>query len=209
MQRITVVKGDASDSAAIKRAILDNNCDALVNTAGMASVAPWGSSDLPAIFKAVADAAVEAGRGKKAPLRAWFLGGLGIMDIPGTNTMFSNFVPIYLAHREDYHYVSSLPAGAIDWSILCPSVMTPESTDFSVPTKPLSRKLIGNADTPPLWQKPWAASIPLLGSVMAIGTNASRYNTTLEQNADFIARDIASGDRQYIGKRVGTIQEGA
>ena len=84
-----IVQGDATDSNAIKRAILDNACDAVVNTAGLAAMAPWGSSDLPKIFRAVFNAVLEAGSERGKPLRAWFLGGLGVLTFPGSETMLS------------------------------------------------------------------------------------------------------------------------
>ncbi len=88
--QITVAQGNATDSVAIKRAILDSNCDAVVNTAGLAALPPWGKSELPAIFRAVLDAVREAGSEKKKPLRTWFLAGLGVLHYPGTETMLSN-----------------------------------------------------------------------------------------------------------------------
>jgi uncharacterized protein YbjT (DUF2867 family) len=89
-RQITVVQGNATDSASIKRAILDNNCDAVVNTAGLAALAPWGKSELPAIVRAVVDAVRAAGLERQKPLRTWFLAGLGVLYFPGTETMFSN-----------------------------------------------------------------------------------------------------------------------
>ena len=87
--QITVVQGDAKDSASIKKAILDNNCDAVVNTAGLAALAPWGKSDFPEIVKAVVNAVRDAGVERKKPLRAWFLGGLGILTYPGSETLMA------------------------------------------------------------------------------------------------------------------------
>jgi nucleoside-diphosphate-sugar epimerase len=37
-QQITVVEGDATNSNAVKRAILDNECDAVVSAAGVAAL---------------------------------------------------------------------------------------------------------------------------------------------------------------------------
>ena len=88
--QISVVQGDATDSVSIKKAILDANCDAVVNTAGLAALAPWGKSELPAIVHAVVDGVREAGLERKKPLRAWFLAGLGILHYPGSDKMFSN-----------------------------------------------------------------------------------------------------------------------
>lgn len=83
----SVVQGDAKDSVAIKNAILDNGCDAVVNAAGLAAMAPWGSSDLPEIFRVVLDAVREAGQERGKPLRVWFMGGMSVLEFPGTDTM--------------------------------------------------------------------------------------------------------------------------
>jgi uncharacterized protein YbjT (DUF2867 family) len=89
-QQIQIVQGDATDSSAIKRAILDNNCDSVVNTAGLAAAMPWAETDLPIIFRSVVDAIREAGAEKKQCLRAWFLAGIGVMGLPQTNWMLSD-----------------------------------------------------------------------------------------------------------------------
>ncbi|KAI9666090.1 MAG: hypothetical protein M1821_004025 [Bathelium mastoideum] len=198
-QQITVVQGDATDPNTIKRAILDAGCDAVVNTAGVAAMAPWGKSELPAIFRTVLDAVREAGVDRKSPLRTWFLGGLGVLYYPGTD------IPIYLEHRQNLHLLKSLPPNTLDWSLLCPSTLTPESSDLNVPTKVSQRKLIADAAIPPLWQDSWMKSIPLIGKTLVAGMNASRYETTLEQNADFIASDLESRESRWIGTTVGVI----
>jgi nucleoside-diphosphate-sugar epimerase len=89
-RQISVVQGDATDSTAIKRAILDNNCDAVVNTAGLAAMAPWSSTDLPIIFGTVVQAIRDAGTARKKAVRAWFLAGIGVMGLPQTNWMLSD-----------------------------------------------------------------------------------------------------------------------
>lgn len=89
-RQITVVQGDAKDPVSIKRAILDAGCDAVVNTAGVAAIPPWGRSELPAIFRAVLDSVREAGMERGRPLRAWFLAGLGVLYYPGSESMLSN-----------------------------------------------------------------------------------------------------------------------
>jgi nucleoside-diphosphate-sugar epimerase len=88
-EQVTIVQGDAKNSQLIKKAVLDHKCDAVVSTAGVAALAPWAKSDLPEIFRAVLDAAREAGRERQYPLRVWFLGGQGVLYYPGTQTMLS------------------------------------------------------------------------------------------------------------------------
>ncbi|EXJ70488.1 uncharacterized protein A1O5_06557 [Cladophialophora psammophila CBS 110553] len=204
-QQITVVQGDATDSAAIKKAILDAGCDAVVNTAGLAALPPWGKSDLPKIFRAVVDAAREAGAERKKPLRAWLLAGLGALYFPGSETLLSNYIPIYLEHRQNLQLLQSLPQNTIDWSLLCPAVMTPEGSEIKVPTASSHAKLIGNAWSPPSWRDSWVKHIPLIGKVILCVMNAQRYKTTLEQNAEFIADDLESDESRWIGVTVGVI----
>lgn len=78
----SIVVGSASDSAAIKAAILSHNCDAVVNAAGLASMTGWSSQgEFPAIFAAVVQAILDAGRERGgAPIRCWLMSGFGIMD---------------------------------------------------------------------------------------------------------------------------------
>ncbi|KAK5210126.1 hypothetical protein LTR47_000013 [Exophiala xenobiotica] len=204
-RQITVVQGNATDSASIKRAILDNNCDAVVNTAGLAALAPWGKSELPAIVRAVVDAVRAAGLERQEPLRTWFLAGLGVLYFPETETMFSNYIPIYLEHRQNLQLLKALPPNTVDWSMLCPAVMTPESSDVTVPTNTPGGRLIANAATPPLWQDSWIKHIPLIGRTLLCAMNAGRYTTTLEQNADFIASDLESYESRWSGTAVGVI----
>ena len=89
-EQITIVQGDATDSKAIKKTIIDHKCEAVISTAGVAALAPWARSELPVIFKAVLDAVREAGTERQSPLRVWFLGGQGVLYYPGTQSMLSN-----------------------------------------------------------------------------------------------------------------------
>ena len=80
---ITIVKGDATDATGMHRAIIENNCNAIVCAAGMIVLNPWGRATLPEISEAAADAAILAAkdRGGK-PLRCWFLAGMSLLDYP-------------------------------------------------------------------------------------------------------------------------------
>jgi hypothetical protein len=88
--QITVVEGDATASSLIKQTILDHDCDAAINCAGLAAMAPWSKSDLPEIFSAVLKGVQQAGAQRNEPLRAWFLGGMGALNFPGTDNMLSD-----------------------------------------------------------------------------------------------------------------------
>jgi hypothetical protein len=82
--------------------------------------------------------------------------------------------------------------------------MIPES---ATPTTTTQTKLIPAGDTPPRWRNSWVHYIPLIGKTLVTMMNAMRYQTTLEQSAEFIAADLESHESQWIGKRVGTIDE--
>lgn len=204
-QQITVIEGNATDSAAIKKAILESKCEGVVNTAGVAVMAPWKKGELPTIFRAVLEGVRQAGEERKVPLRTWFMAGLGVLHYPGTQTMLSSYMPVYLEHRQNYSLLQSLPANAVDWSMLCPVDMTPESSDFSVPTKSAHARLTANAGTPPMWNDSWMRHIPLIGKTIVVGMNFSRYVTTLEQNADFIASDLETYESRWSMRTVGVI----
>jgi len=91
--------------------------------------------------------------------------------------------------------------------MLCPSTMTPESSDLNVPTKTSAGGLIGNANSPPAWHHSWLEHVPLLGKILVAGMNASRYETTLEANAEFIASDLEGGESRWVGCAVGVITQ--
>ncbi|THZ12061.1 NAD(P)-binding protein [Aureobasidium pullulans] len=200
--QIIVVEGDATNTALIKGTILENDCDAVVNTAGVAAMAPWNKSDLPEIFSAVLKAVQQAGSERKEPLRVWFLAGLGVLHFPGTNTMLSNYqeidarsVPIFLEYRQNIRLLRALSPHSHD------DTREPgdQRADKDV------RQLTACATTPPVWMDSWLKYIPFLGKVILAAMNASRYDTTLEQNAEFIASDLEDRDSRWIGVPVGII----
>ncbi|KAK9320212.1 hypothetical protein V1517DRAFT_375825 [Lipomyces orientalis] len=205
LSQITIVEGDAKSSDMIKNAILDNDCDAVINTAGLAALLPWKTSDLPTIFAAVIQAAKLAGEQRKKALRVWFLGGLGLLDLPGTKSLLMDYLPVYREHRPNFALLKAIPTDVIRWSILCPSVMNPRSSEFVVPVKG-TKKLIMSATIPPHWKDSWMRRIPLVGPFLVLGKNVSQYTTDLEDNAEVIANDLENGDDEWVGKKVGVWQ---
>lgn len=83
LDHVTIVSGDAEDSNGIKNALVEHRCDTLVNSAGQSSVLPWSAPRMQGIIKAAATGAVEASKELNRPIRAWFLGGMGVLDYPG------------------------------------------------------------------------------------------------------------------------------
>lgn len=91
LSAITVVTGDASDADVIENALVKNRCEGLLNSAGLAAVFPWQTPRMQEIVNAVAIAGVEASKKLGYPIRAWLLGGMGILDVPGSpGTMLVN-----------------------------------------------------------------------------------------------------------------------
>lgn len=85
VSQITIATGNATDSKAIKKALVEHQCDALINSAGQAAIFPWQAPRMQEIIQAVTAAAVDASKELKHPIRGWFLGGLGALDFPGKN----------------------------------------------------------------------------------------------------------------------------
>lgn len=85
LSKCTIVSGDATNAQAIEEALLNNQCNALINSAGLAAPLPWQAPRMQVIVQAAANAAVEASRKLGYPIRCWFLGGMTVLDYPGKN----------------------------------------------------------------------------------------------------------------------------
>ena len=83
LDQITVVNGDAEDSDSIRNSLVEYDCDTVINSAGLGSILPWSEPQMQKIIKAVATGAVDAGKKLNRPIRAWFLGGMTVLDYPG------------------------------------------------------------------------------------------------------------------------------
>jgi len=105
----SIVEGSGTDSAAIKAAILSQNCDAVVNAAGLAPLTSFGKKgQLPEIFAAIVKAAVEARQERGGPpLRCWFLSGWDILDSPKQPHLIYDYVPLYPDHKKTYNLIKS------------------------------------------------------------------------------------------------------
>lgn len=82
VDKCTIVTGNATDAIAIEAALVDNRCNALVNSAGLAAIFPWQDPQMQEIEKAVTTAAVGASKKLGYPIRGWFLGGMTVLDFP-------------------------------------------------------------------------------------------------------------------------------
>ena len=90
LSQVTVVNGDPTDSESIRNALVEHGCNTLINSAGLASILPWSEPGMQKIVKAVTSGAIEASKEFNRPIRAWFLGGMTVLDFPdmeGTQLM--------------------------------------------------------------------------------------------------------------------------
>ncbi|WVF72554.1 hypothetical protein IAT40_007371 [Kwoniella sp. CBS 6097] len=211
-----IVLGSATDVGSIRDAIEKHDCDAVINAAGVASMFSK-TKTFPAIFKAVATAAAEAGEARGNPIRAWFMSGWGLLDSPGTGSMIYDYLPIFPDHPPNYRLLQSTSASSLNWSALCAFQMYPakpldptspsseDGLDLAREAQAHRQTVVGAADSPPKWTST-LAWIPFIGSYLNIMANTQRYGTTLEQLVEFIVSDLDQGvDSEYSRRRVGII----
>ncbi|KAL8942517.1 MAG: hypothetical protein Q9216_001618 [Gyalolechia sp. 2 TL-2023] len=179
LSKCAIVSGDATDTRAIEKAILTHQCDALISSAGMAAPTSWQAPKMQAIVQAVATAAVEAS--KKLSF------------------------PAYPEHTLTYECLSQKPASNLEWSLLAPSLMTPADKEIRLLEAPKGNPLVARNDTMPDWHCTFLSAVPYLGMAVDIMVNMMRYNTTFEDCADFMAADLAKGESEHVGHRVGII----
>ncbi|KAJ5355383.1 uncharacterized protein N7496_012595 [Penicillium cataractarum] len=203
-QSLLIEKGDATKAADIKDAATRHNCDAIINAAGHAAMAPWRTSDFPAIVNAVIQAALELGRERGTSMRVWFLGGVGILDVPTRKKMIVEYMPMFKEHASTWAKLRALPPSAIAWSILCPGMMVPltKNKDSTLPESS-TENISAEKTVAPEWSAKFLR-IPFIGPYLNIMSQISAYTTSYEDNADFIARDLCMGiDSEWVLQKVG------
>lgn len=114
---------------------------------------------------------------------------------------------LFPEHCQTWDKLQALPKSTINWSILCPGVMHPLSKiSYPLDTNASADNLQAACDVPPKWS-PKLLCIPLVGGYLNIMAQASAYGTSLEDNADFIAKDLLDGHQsKWIGEKVGVRQ---
>lgn len=86
--------------------------------------------------------------------------------------------------------------------------MLPASETIQPLTTPRGNPLIGAKDIPAAFRDLYISWIPYVGPWLTAIVNAPRYNTRLEDCADFIAADLKEGNKAYVGHRVGVYDTG-
>ena len=117
-------------------------------------------------------------------------------------------LPVFTEHNLTYNYLTSLGQEHLQWTIFCPSQMVPASKTINLLDAPRGNPFKASVDVPADFQRSYVHSIPFLGPLIGILINFSRYGTTLEDCADFIAAYVAKKDTTFVGHRVSVIDGG-
>ncbi|KAF7563276.1 hypothetical protein G7046_g855 [Stylonectria norvegica] len=202
----SVVTGSATDTPALKDALLSHNCDAIFHAAGLAK--PWGRSydgEYNAIFAAVIAAVVQARRERRGTaIRAWLMSGFPMMDSIYPPRLIGDYMPLYPEHRNNLALIRAQDEKDIVWTLFCASAMTPRHKVARIPAPDdcSAENVVASADSPPGWQSTlgW---VPLLGPYLNILLQASGYSISMEDGLDFVATDFSKGlQSEFGGRRV-------
>jgi putative NADH-flavin reductase len=201
-----VVIGSATDTTALKRAILNHRCDGVFHAAGVAQ--QWGHSktgEYNKIFSAVITAIVEARKERGGPaIRAWLMSGFPMMNSINPPHLIGDYLPMFPEHRKNLALLETQEEKDIAWSLFCASQLTPKHKKALIPAPNdcSADNVIANAQSPPEWQDTlnW---VPMIGNYLNVLAQGARYATSVEDPVDFIAADMEKGLRsEFVGKRV-------
>ncbi|CZR57960.1 uncharacterized protein PAC_07850 [Phialocephala subalpina] len=201
-----IAEGDATNVADIKKAIVENGIEGIVNVAG--TQVKKGEFLLPKIAKAVTSAAVEVGHERGKSLRVWITAGLGIMKYPGTGWEIQDFMPKFAAVQHDATrtVVEAIPTTDLRWSLLAIAMMypiDPKQGIFEPIEKIEPHGLLVSAGSPPGWRDHWLGRLWWIGPYLNVWRAAlGDYGTHYENVADFLAEDMEWGGDERVGKRV-------
>lgn len=82
--KLEIIQGDATSEAAITCALRSSDAEVLVTAAGAAPMSPWAKSNVAEIEAAIVAALETYGEERKQKVRSWFLGGMLLLDVPGS-----------------------------------------------------------------------------------------------------------------------------
>ena len=200
---IEVSIGDAGNTEDVYLALKEHSCDCLITTAKIGE--PFGhDARLGTFATAISTAAIKLGRDRGKPLRAWFMGGLGSLEYPGTGGwQIQDYMAGWMTahHRVIERIVKAIDVEDLEWTLLCVPGMRPKSADIGVPDGPRKHGLVTAVGRPPAWEASWVRSVPLVGVYLNLVPVIMGYMAQLEDVAELIAEHL---DREeFVGKLVG------
>lgn len=83
--------------------------------------------------------------------------------------------------------------------------MLPASKEINLLESPRGNPLVAQNDTMAEFSPSFMTNLPYIGPYADIVKSMTRYNTALEDCADFLAADLAKGESEHVGHRVGII----
>lgn len=207
-EHLSIIQGDALDSAAIADALRQYDCDAIVNTAGTYN-GPFREQTLGQIVASATSAAITVGEERGKPLRAWIIGGMGSLEWLGTGgSTIQDFMPAFMSahHRETEDLMRKIEVDKLQWSLLCVAIMSEGSKDGGLLeplAAPRGHQLLVQKGSVPEWQDhPWLRQARCLGAFLLVPI-ISNYTTKYEDVADLIAEDLAKDQSEFVGALVG------
>jgi putative NADH-flavin reductase len=203
---IKIYEGDALDSVAVEAALHQHACDAIMNTAGN-RIMDGGEQVLYKIATAVSSAAVRVGESRGKPLRAWFIGGLGSLEYPGTGgRKVQDYMPLWMTehHQGTEKVLARVDTGQLKWSLLCVALMKPRFETVDLLAEPQRHGHAVGVGIPPEWRDSWVRWLPFVGVYLNLVPVILSYNTMLEDVADLLAEDFDKGEKsEFVGRLVG------
>ncbi|HAO88738.1 MAG TPA: hypothetical protein DCX09_05520 [Gammaproteobacteria bacterium] len=182
-----VIIGDVFDQDSISSAC--HGQDVVINAAGTVRD---GEQFVELVRKV--SLAVENGLG--AGGRYWFFGGIGVLNVPGTNRMsleLPKIPSIYRAHQTNYSTVSST---SLNWSMLCPGPMT--AAENGEPHQGLRI----STEVWPLARPGLTKLLPPIATSLALKLRMPQLTVSFEDAAKVILDNLAQ-DSALSRKRVG------
>lgn len=200
---IEVFTGNAKDTEDVYRALTQHSCDALITTAMIGE--PFGyDARHGTLTTTVSTAAVRLGKERGTPLRAWFMGGLGSLEYPGTGGwQIQDYMAGWMTahHRQTERIIKAIDVKDLEWTLLCVPGMRPESAAIGVLDSPRKHGLVTAVGRPPAWQDSWVRSVPAIGVYLNLVPMILSHMAQLEDVAELIAENVSRED--FIGKLVG------
>ncbi|KAK6383088.1 hypothetical protein LTS17_003758 [Exophiala oligosperma] len=253
-ERLSIIEGSATDSGLFARLIQEREIRVLVNAAGHAPMFARNGSgtvadgenkaqsidnEVACIVRASIDAVHEVGGSgtggtSDLKMRGWFIGGMLLLDLPGTKPVagsdqkaqtLDEYLPLYLHHRPLEAMLRS--SEYLDWTLVCPAKMVPRSGVSNVPTSSASPgyedtptptgkdmhsrvlpALFASSNVPPKWEIwPFFRRIPWgIGPLLEIIANSARYTVSFEDVAEFIVDGIVQDHLSQEQQKQGLLE---